>query len=136
VLRSLGYRAYLRPSSFVVDDALDPRKRAQIGELGWFQDYPSPSNFFGPLFSCKADLPASRYCDPRVDREAARATSLELTDPIAAAAAWARVDREVVDDAPFVPLFTPATAELVSRRVGNYQYNGEFGALLDQMWVR
>jgi ABC-type transport system substrate-binding protein/class 3 adenylate cyclase len=136
VLRSLGYRAYLRPSSFVPGDALDPSKRAQIGELGWFQDYPSPSNFFEPLFSCHADLPMSRFCDARIDREAARATSLQLTEPIAAGEAWARVDRNVVDQAPFVPLFTPATAELVSRRVGNYQYNGVFGALLDQMWVR
>jgi peptide/nickel transport system substrate-binding protein len=26
--------------------------------------------------------------------------------------------------------------DFVSRRVGNYQYNPQWGALLDQLWVR
>ena len=30
---------------------------------------------------------------------------------------------------------TPRRADFVSRRVGNYQYNPQWGALLDQMWV-
>jgi hypothetical protein len=35
-----------------------------------------------------------------------------------------------------VPLFTPSGASVVSKRVGNYQDNPEFGILFDQLWVR
>jgi hypothetical protein len=35
-----------------------------------------------------------------------------------------------------VPLFTPWSGDLVSQRVGNYQYNPGWGILLDQLWVR
>ncbi len=51
---------------------------------------------------------------------------LEATDPDAAVALWARIERDIVDLAPWVPLFTPAHAHVVSERVGNYQYNPEW----------
>ena len=37
-----------------------------------------------------------------------------------------------------VPLFTPRFADLVSRRVGNYQANTYAAAtvMLDQLWIR
>ena len=44
--------------------------------------------------------------------------------------------RDLVDLAPWVPVFTPSHASIVSKRVGNYQYNPEWGILLDQLWVR
>lgn len=141
LLRKLGYRAYLRPSEFVPAEAGDPRTRSQIGELGWVQDFSAPSNFYFPLFSCAAIDPTdntnfTQSCDPALDRQAKRAASLQLTDPIAAGRAWAGVDRAVVDRALFVPLFTPRNADLVSRRVGNYQSSAQFGVLLHQLWVR
>ena len=143
LLRQLGYRAELRPSDSYFEDAADPRKRAQIGELTWFEDFPGPANFFAPIFSCAAYTPKqpatnsniSEFCDQSLDRKAAQAAALQLTDPIAAADAWAKVDRALVNSAPLVPLYTPVRADFVSRRVGNYQYNGQFGALLDQLWL-
>ena len=51
-------------------------------------------------------------------------------------ALWARIERDIVDLAPWVPLFTPSRRILVSKRVGNYQYNPEWGILFDQLWVR
>jgi ABC-type transport system substrate-binding protein len=41
-----------------------------------------------------------------------------------------------VDEAPAIPLYTLSRADLVSKRVGNYIYNPEFGVLLDQLWVK
>lgn len=38
--------------------------------------------------------------------------------------------------APAIPLYTLSRADLVSKRVGNYIYNPEFGVLLDQLWVK
>jgi hypothetical protein len=51
-------------------------------------------------------------------------------------ALWAAIERDIVDLAPWVPLFTPSGADVVSERVGNYQYNPEVWTLLDQLWVR
>lgn len=49
----------------------------------------------------------------------------------------ARIDRELVDQAPWVPLFNPKLPDFVSKRVGNYQYNlYDLGVLVDQLWVR
>jgi ABC-type transport system substrate-binding protein len=49
---------------------------------------------------------------------------------------WARIDRQLVDQAPWVPLYTPRTPYFVSKRVGNWQYHPYFHVLLDQLWVR
>jgi len=35
-----------------------------------------------------------------------------------------------------VPISQPFSSDLVSRRVGNYQFVATSGALVDQMWVR
>ena len=61
----------------------------------------------------------------------------QVTNPYAARGLWQRADRQIVDEAPWVPLVNPKTVDVVSKRVGNYQYspNG-FGMLYDQLWVR
>ena len=47
-----------------------------------------------------------------------------------------RLDRTLVDRAVIVPLFNERKAVLVSRRVGNFQFQPQGGVLLDQLWVR
>lgn len=47
----------------------------------------------------------------------------------------AQADRQITDQALFVPLVTPSIIDFLSRRVGNYQYNAQRGVLLDQLWV-
>ena len=37
--------------------------------------------------------------------------------------------------APAVPLLVPEGIDLVSRRVGNYQHNPQWGVILSQLWV-
>jgi peptide/nickel transport system substrate-binding protein len=68
--------------------------------------------------------------------EALVARARATRDAAAAGAAWSRVDRLLVDEAPAIPLYTVSRADLVSKRVGNYIYNPEFGVLLDQLWVK
>jgi DNA-binding SARP family transcriptional activator len=55
--------------------------------------------------------------------------------PAAAGAAWAAADRQIVDEAPAIPLLVPQGIDLVSKRVGNYQHNPPLGAVLSQLWV-
>ena len=79
----------------------------------------------------------SEFCDPAIDRQIGKALALEANNPPAAASLWQRVDRAVVDQAPVIPLDNPKAVDVVSKRVGNYQYSGNgFGVLIDQLWVR
>jgi ABC-type transport system substrate-binding protein len=144
-LRQLGYRASLRrlPESTYFAYTLDSRNHAQIIDGGWSADYPSADTFIGKLactYFAPGNGPAtsdgSEFCDPAVDRQITRAAALQATDPQAAAARWAQLDRQLTDRAVFLPTVTPNEVDLLSRRAGNFQYNPVWGALIDQLWVR
>ena len=76
----------------------------------------------------KQNLNPSFFCDRKVDAEITRAQKIQITNPDAAVGRWARIENELVDLAPWVPLFTPWSGDLVSQRVGNYQYNPVWGS--------
>jgi peptide/nickel transport system substrate-binding protein len=145
VLRSLGYRVAVKS---VVGDQYwgavsDSRNRAQIGFTGLWVGYPDPAAFLAQSFSCRAFLPGnpnnlnpSAFCDPSIDRQMRRAQGEQLSDPIGSRASWVRVDREVTDAAPWVPLMFSKNVNFLSKRVGNYQYNPQQFVLVDQLWVR
>jgi peptide/nickel transport system substrate-binding protein len=130
-IKRLGEQAYYGPTG-----PLDPRRHAQTGLFSWFADFPAPSNYVTTFFSCHAPSNWSEFCDARIEAEIQRALALQTTDPYLANQLWARIDRAIVDRAPVAPLFTLKELNIVSRRVGNYQYNPQWGALIDQLWVR
>ncbi len=145
VLKQLGYRASLRLTSPDAYFSLlgNSRDRPQIGFFSWYQDYPAPSDFIDPLFTCGSFLPGNpnnlndaEFCDRQIDAQAQRALALEPTNTSAAADRWAAIDRELVDQAPWVPLYNPRDLNVLSARVGNYQFNPYFDLLIDQLWVR
>lgn len=144
VLRQLGYRARLQvltPNewSAAVENYGRP---PQIVTSSWVADYPSASQWITLQLSCAEWQPPAvvsnhaLFCDPTVDRLAAQAAQLQATDPIAADRLWARADRQVTNLAPWVPTVTETAADLVSARVGDYQYVPTIGPLLDQLWLR
>jgi peptide/nickel transport system substrate-binding protein len=144
VLKRLGYRASLK----LVSDARfarasgNSRYRVQMSSGGWAADYPLPSAFINLKLSCRSFKPdtdnvpnAGGFGDRTLDRRAARAQRLQGTNPAAAANAWAAIDRELVDQAVWLPMVTPRTMDLISARVGNYQFHPLWGLLVDQLWV-
>lgn len=147
LLRSLGFRVSIKTVAgamgyfYAIDDS---RTRAQIGTAEWITDYPTASGFFNAVLTCASFVPGSRansnaaeFCDPRIDRQIDRARTEQATNTEAARGLWQRVDRETVDQAPWVPLVNPKVVDVVSKRVGNYQYNASgVGMLIDQLWVR
>ena len=146
VLRQLGYRATVRNVS---DDqfftaAGNSSRKIQMGLAGWGADFPTASNFFRPMLSCRSfnQNPAStgnlaEFCDPHADELADQAQAAQQTDPAAARKLWASIDRIVTDQAPWVPVLTASTTVFVSARVGNCQVSPYYyGPLLDQIWVR
>ena len=80
------------------------------------------------------------YSDPLADGptiQAAGQRALEAgVPPARALELMAEVDRRVMQLAPWVPLVNSRAVVVVSRRVGNVQFNPEWGTLIDQLWVR
>jgi peptide/nickel transport system substrate-binding protein len=146
VLDRIGYRASSRVAaseSAFFESLGDSRAHVQIGWFPWVQDYPAPSDFVSPVLTCSAFAPQSQsnandaeFCEPAIDDAVQRAQALERTAPGAASEAWAGIDRQITDRAPWVPLYSPRLDVATSSRVGNFQYHPFFGLLLDQLWVR
>src|SRR3989442_7244879 len=138
LLQSLGYRVSMKvlgDNFFSV--AYNSRTKAQIGTFVWIFDYPVASGFFNPVLSCASFLPDSpmnqnpaEFCDPRIDRQIEQALGEQTTNPDAARGLWERIDRQTVDQAPLVPLVNPKSVDVLSKRVGNYQYSPAWGMLI------
>jgi YVTN family beta-propeller protein len=145
VLDQLGYRASLRViTGFNAYDRqlYDSRQRTQIGWFSWYQDYPAPSDFISPLLTCHsfiadnpANLNAAEFCNHRIDGQVKQALMLQPGNPNTAAGLWARIDHEIVDQAPWVPIYNPRSLVMLSARVGNYQFDPYWSVLIDQLWV-
>ncbi len=145
VLDKLGYRASLRVLGYTayIKETGDSRRRTQVSWFGWYPDYPAPSDMILPVLSCRSFVPASpfsnlntaEFCDPRIDAEARQAQGLQQRSPSAAGALWARIDREIVGQAPWVPLYSPQYLVVTSSRVGNFQFDPHLALLIDQLWV-
>jgi peptide/nickel transport system substrate-binding protein len=135
LLEDLGYRASVRPAS--EDEVYDPANEFQMATQGWGSDYPAASAMFNFQHTCGASLtPLSGFCDPRIDAMIDRAILLRSADPAAADRLWSEIDREIVDQAPYVWLVNPIAVDFVSERVGNFQWNTQWGTLFNQFWVR
>jgi peptide/nickel transport system substrate-binding protein len=148
LLDKLGYRARLR---IVGDDSLagfnkffghlaNSRNKAQMGAF-WTAQIPSPAEAAAGL-RCQTFLPnngdnenVSEFCSQALEARIERALSLQAADPAKAGAAWAAVDRQIVDQAPLIGLLVPQGVDLVSKRVDNYQHNPVWGIILSQLWV-
>jgi peptide/nickel transport system substrate-binding protein len=146
-LESLGYRPQLResfPDQSIPGDYLTQlQRRARSHHSGPHvafafagAAYPAPSSFFRESFRCRSKFNYGGFCDPALDQRISRAVELEERDRVGANRLWAQLDREITDKALWVPLFNSYQADLVSKRVGNYQYSPQYGPLLSQMWVR
>ena len=145
LMTDLGFRADVKMFDDVgayFQAVADSRTKAQIFGVGWFADYPVPSNFLHLLFHCDQYVPKSpanlnyaAFCDPGIDRDMEKAFRLDNVNPAAGREQWASVDRQVVDEAPWAPLLNTESVGFVSERVGNYQYHPQWGVLLGQLWV-
>ena len=147
VLKSLGYKARLNVTSRTPRRTSGRRRLAaeDPGGRQWLDrglrlrrrtSSPRSSPAAPSTPGTSDNQNSAEFCDPTIDAEIARARSLQTSDPQAASELWSKIDRDVVDQAPWVVLAQPAAFDFVSRRVGNYQYNPQWGALLDQLWVK
>lgn len=148
LLRKLGFLADSKPTGNTLfgyrDVVYDSGRGTQIAPLGWFADFPAASNFIASQLTCDSfqpdnpaeNLNAGAFCDLEIDAMIERAVRIQTEDPVASGDAWAEVDREITDQAPWVSLLNPIDVDFVSERLGNYQYHPIWRLLLAQVWVR
>ena len=129
LFNSLGYHASFRVVSYTatpdyVSLVSDSSTHAQIGAYNWFADYPVASDFLNTLLSCGAFQPRSaanlnlaEFCDPSINRQINQALSLQTQQPTTATTLWQKIDKDVADAAPWVPLFNSSAVEFISTRL-------------------
>ncbi len=82
---------------------LNQRRFQIFGGLGWIADYPDPENFLDVLFHSESSNNHMGYSNQEVDRLLEKAR-LEM-DQTARFAIYHTVERMIMDDAPWVPLW-------------------------------
>jgi peptide/nickel transport system substrate-binding protein len=135
VLRSLGYRVHLHnvPSATISNAE---RRHFQISIDGdWLAPYPDPSSYIPQFFSCDGGNNGGYYCSPPLDRQMQQASQLDLSNPAKATAAWTAIDRQLTNNAIWVPTVSDREVGFVSKRLHNYEYNPVWGFLTDQSWL-
>jgi peptide/nickel transport system substrate-binding protein len=136
LLETLGLKSAIRTTTDGAElEAALTSPRTQMLLFPWGPDFPAAGGILPLEFRCDGPVNVSHFCDPRLDAAMERASELQLTDPASAAAMWAEIDHDIVDQAPYVPLVNSVTLGLVSSRVENFQFNPQWGVLLDQLWV-
>jgi peptide/nickel transport system substrate-binding protein len=129
--KAFRYQTIARSGAFA-----GSRARMQIYAIEWFADYPSAAAFIQSSFNCAGTTNEAGFCDPRIDGEMRKAKTLEPNDPRAANARWSHIEHELVDAGAWIPYSKGKELDLVSKRVGNFQYHPEWTVLFDQLWVR
>ena len=103
-------------------DRIETPHKAPLGYVGWFQDYPDPSDFFDPLLSCQSAVQgganASLYCNKDVDALAAAARG--STDAAGRLVQYQDIQNKIMAEAPWVPLRHQVWFTLVSSRVATF----------------
>jgi peptide/nickel transport system substrate-binding protein len=135
VLRRLGYptRVRLVPHDFFDHRRASVFRRIQLVPSAWGD---TTYGFFATWFSCGSSFNHGWFCDARIIRKNNRARLVNATSPRAAASIWARIDRELVDEAAWLPLIEERGLDFVSARVRNYQFHPYWGVVADQLWLR
>jgi peptide/nickel transport system substrate-binding protein len=90
--------------------------------IGWFQDYPDQSDFIDPILSCatagKGGSNIAHYCNKEVDALAAAAKGEQ--DEQKRVAQYQEIQRQIMAEAPWVPLVHLSQYTLISKRVGDF----------------
>jgi peptide/nickel transport system substrate-binding protein len=147
LLQQLGYKASLKTLSSTVEYPYieDSKNKPQLSFSYWSPDYSAAADFLNVEIGCAgfhaastASPNLSEFCDPAIQRMTAKALTTQQTNPTAANAQWAQIDKAVTAQAPQITLYTANRLDFVSSRVGNFQWTPAVTSnfLIDQAWVK
>jgi peptide/nickel transport system substrate-binding protein len=123
VLKELGFETTLKIVNAdnyfgVIGNESTPN--LDIGFANWFEDYPHPNDFFGPLLSGESIVPSgatnlARIDDPQLNAEIDRLAEGPLTPQVESE--YADLDRKFMEQAPWVPYGTSTLPTFVSSEI-------------------
>jgi ABC-type transport system substrate-binding protein len=125
-LASIGIRAEIKSlAQATVIDAGGQGTAPMLwsGGMAWIADYPDPSNFYGPILGCGGAVPGgwnwAKYCNKEIEARAAKADGMASDDQAAARIdAWRQIFVDIMEEAPWVPVFNEVRFAMHSARIG------------------
>lgn len=123
VLKQLGFETTLKivnADNYFGLIGNESTPNLDIGFANWFEDYPHPNDFFQPLLSGESIVPTGatnlpRIDDPKLTAEIARLGEGPLTPRVESE--YGQLDREFMEQAPWVPYGTSTLPTFVSSEV-------------------
>ena len=96
--------------------------KTEMGTSDWFLDFPDPVDWIVP-FCTKANavqggLNTSYYVDPWVEQATAEAQ--KMTDATARLAKYTEIQQHIMEQAPYVTLYSPVMTTMCSKNVGGF----------------
>jgi len=123
VLKELGFETTLKLINSdnyfgVIGNESTPN--LDIGFANWFEDYPHPNDFFEPLLSGESIVPTgatnlARIDDPQLNAEIEKLGEGPLTPAVEGE--YAELDKQFMEQAPWVPYGTSTLPTFVSSEV-------------------
>jgi peptide/nickel transport system substrate-binding protein len=144
LLNKLGFKATLKALSpdLQYPYVQNSKNNPQFSFSSWYQDYPAASDFINILLGCGSFHPNSNaspniaeYCVKGTQDKIDQALNAGLTNMTKANQQWATIDKILVDQGVWVPMFNPKYLDFVSKRVTNYQFSPQWYFLLAQASV-
>ncbi len=116
----LGFRVRLRvlAPERLFEVCGNPRALIHVCPYGWYRDFPDAQSVLDPLFNGRNILPRNNTNISQLNVPAindAIDAAKGISDPADRATAWAAIDRQIVAEAPAVPLAWPRAANIRSR---------------------
>jgi peptide/nickel transport system substrate-binding protein len=117
VLRQIGLQPALKvipAANYTTIIGNESTPDLDTGWAAWYMDYPHPNDYFAPQLSGESIQPTlssnySRFSEPAINQEIAKLGTEKLGPK--QEAAYARLDRKVMEQAPWAPF---GTAEMIT----------------------
>jgi oligopeptide transport system substrate-binding protein len=96
--------------------------KTEMGTSDWFLDFPDPVDWIVPFFTeanaVQGGLNTSYYVDPWVEQATAEAQ--KMTDAEARLAKYTEIQQHIMEQAPYVTLYSPVMTTMCSKNVGGF----------------
>jgi oligopeptide transport system substrate-binding protein len=96
--------------------------KTEMGTSDWFLDFPDPVDWIVPFFTkanaVQGGLNTSYYVDPWVEQATAEAQ--KMTDATARLAKYTEIQQHIMEQAPYVTLYSPKMTTMCSKNVGGF----------------
>jgi peptide/nickel transport system substrate-binding protein len=135
VLEEIGFKVTLKeldPDNYFTVIGNTSTPDLDTGWANWFEDYPHPDDFFGPMLAEESIAPTNgtnlaRFADPELSKKISELAEEPLGPE--QEAGYAQLDQEFMEQAPLAPYGTSTSSTFVSSAINleNVVFNPTFG---------